>query len=269
MNPAGTSASGGGGLGGLGGNGGSGATSGGGGGQLSDNDGGDGSSTSGGAGGANGGGKGASSGVNDAEDGTYGGGSGGGSASTTEVVPIREGFGVEAVLPVEGLGISGKGGYGGGGQNRGSGALSIFGGGKGNEGSDSKGGTGGGGAALGGAIFVDTTSTLTLVGTTDPFTSSSLTAGTGTPASDANRGQVLGLDILGALLKFNVTSGTWTLGNAIHSDTFFSEGGLEKLGNGILNLGALSHTYQGTTKISRGTLQAGSSAALGNIAKSE
>ncbi|MCB1107033.1 MAG: autotransporter-associated beta strand repeat-containing protein [Chlamydiia bacterium] len=270
--PSGGSDSAGGGGGGLGGQGGIGfgnnnGGGGGGGGQLIGNSGGNGAAGTGGTGGANGGGTGASPGVS-AITGSYGGGGGGGAASATNSNAAAGGYGGGGGggSSVNGSRAGGSGGFGagggGGGRTNGVGGNSIFGGGTGGNGSGNSGAAGGGGAALGGALFVDSTSTCTLNATGNPFTSSGVTGGTG-----ANNGQALGIDIFlasGGTLKFNVSSGTFTFSNPIAGDSLLSTGGIEKLGVGILNMGSLSHTYRGTTTLSVGTLQVGASSGLGN-----
>jgi len=277
--PAGGTNSGGGGGGGLGGNGGQGSGAGGngggggGGGYLVGilNDGGDGIANVGGAGGANGGGTGASTGVA-ATAGTYGGGGGGASpANNAAGVSGAGGYGGGGGGGSSRIGVNAthdaaNGGFGagggGGGRQGGLGGTSPYGGGTGTDGVGNQGGTGGGGAGLGGAIFTDSSSTVTIMTMVDPFTGSTINFGTG-----GNPGSTAGLDIFlasGGNLRLNIQGGTVALANPIEADALSAAGGVEKLGPGILNFSGLTNTYRGTTTVTAGTLQFDADANLGS-----
>lgn len=263
--------SGGGGGGGLGGNGGTGSGAGGngggggGGGFLSGNDGGNGIANVGGAGGANGGGMGASNGVA-ATSGSYGGGGGGAcaannSAGVAAIGGYGGGGGGSSRIGANATNDAANGGFGagggGGGRSGGVGGTSVFGGGTGGTGGgNNDGAPGGGGAAFGGAVFVDDSSTLTIITTVEPFAGSALTAGTG--GIPVTVGMESGIDIFlasGGNLKINIPTGTVSPNNDITADTLASTGGLEKLGAGTLNLAGRTNTYRGTTVVTAGTLQ--------------
>ncbi|MDX8430510.1 MAG: autotransporter-associated beta strand repeat-containing protein [Candidatus Algichlamydia australiensis] len=281
--PAGGASSAGGGGGGLGGNGGRGAGNGGGGGGgglLSGNNGANGVNNFGGAGGANGGGDGADENPPAlAGAGTYGGGGGGaadrnnppGGAASADGGFGGGGGGGAAVPGGNANGLGSDGGYGAGGGGAGrltTGGTSFFGGGDGLDAAGNQGGSGGGGAALGGAIFIDTTSTLTLTANADPFTGSSLIAGVAGGAG--NNGQALGTDIFlasGGTLTFTVPAGTFTLSNAIEGDQGaggLTGGGVVKQGVGILDFTSVgAQTYIENTTFAAGTIRASSDTNLG------
>ncbi len=203
----------------------------------------------GGGGAANIGGTGASS------AGGFGGGGGGGSSHATDNINAAAG----------GFG----GGGGGGGKNSGTSILGGFNGGAGAAGTGAVGGQGGGGAGLGGAIFVDDTSTATIKDGIYDFgtgaNSNTLTAGTG-----ANSGSTAGTDIFlasGGTLKID-TNGTFTVGKNIEADTLKTTGGLEILDSvgtgGTVNFTGLTNTFGGTFTLTKGTFQFNNNNAFGN-----
>lgn len=197
--------------------------------SSSSNDGGNGAGPTGGAGGATGG--------NNGGDGGFGSGGGGGGFF----------FGT----PPDKGGDGGDGGFGGGGGGAGglvgsatnNTAIGGTGGfGAGNGGSPS--GAGGGGSAYGGAIFVRSGGSLTIVDS--GISGGSTVAGTGSTAGAAAG---TGLFLNDATVNYTVTNGnTLTL-----SDTISGTGGLIKDGDGKLTLFG-ANDYSGDTQLNAGTL---------------
>lgn len=126
-------------------------------------------------------------------------------------------------------------------------------------------GAGGGGSGLGGAIYVQSESTLTIVDA-QQISNNSAVAGLGgssTNAADpgyiaAGNGSAIGQDIFvreqGSLI-FNL-SNTLTIATPIEGDQTNGPntlGGLQKKGNGILYLNG-ANTYSGTTTVDAGIL---------------
>ncbi|NGX34228.1 MAG: hypothetical protein K1060chlam1_00579, partial [Candidatus Anoxychlamydiales bacterium] len=264
-----TGGSGGGGLGGDGDNGGGAAADGGGGGGIleaedaSGRTGGSGTSTYIGADGANsvgpvnattpgigggGGGAAEAAGTGASSAGGFGGGGGGGSGHATDNINAATG----------GFG----GGGGGGGIASGTGGTSDFGGGAGAAGNTVIAGQGGGGAGLGGAIFIDSTSTATILDSTYDFGvggANSVTAGTGNAS-----GSTAGTDIFlatGGTLNFDMQGGTVTVTKNIEADTLLTTGGVtvnDTGGTGTLELPGLTNTFGGTFTITSGEVEVNS-----------
>lgn len=176
-------------------------------------------------------------------------------------------------------GLGGAGGFGAGGGGAVTGGLggSGFGAGGGNGSSNQNGnGAGGGGSGLGGAIFIQSNATLTLVNTPEISGNSAIAgvAGSSTGASDpghieAGDGSALGSDIFvreqGAII-FNL-SNSLTLANPIEGDQTNgpnTTGGLQKIGTGTLNLNG-ANTYSGITSVDAGILNLNGSV-IGNVA---
>lgn len=180
-----------------------------------------------------------------------------------------------------GAGVAGVGGEGGFGAGGGGAELGGIGGGGfnaggGNGASDiSNIGGGGGGSGLGGAIFIQSNATLTIVNA-QQIANNSVIAGIGgssTNNSDpgyipAGNGLALGRDIFvreqGSLI-FNL-SNTLTIATPIEGDQTngpATSGGLQKIGTGILNLNG-ANTYSGLTSIDGGTLNL-SGSVIGNV----
>jgi len=208
-------------------------------------------------------------------DGGFGGGGGGGSST---------GFQFLEEWVTEGQNGGGDGGFGGGGGGAGGnyeigspihGGDGGFGGGAGTSVHD-KGGGSGGGAALGGAVFLQEGSKLTIKGKL-VFEGSSLEEGAG-----AHRGEALGKDIFmmsGSTLIFDsdhnieITTGIRSnkkVGGGAKKD----RGGLEKRGVGTLKLIPLPfdpslspdpepNDYTGTTKLAGGVLHVTQDTSLG------
>lgn len=213
----------------------------------------------------------------------FGGGGGGGSSSETS---FSGGIGIGAagggggynvsggaggVLGGAGGGggsVGGEGGFGAGGGGATTGGIGGggFGAGGGNGGSDLHGnGGGGGGSGLGGAIYIQSDSTLTIVDA-QPISGNSAVAGVGgssTGSTDpgyiaAEDGAAMGQDIFvreqGTII-FNL-SNTLNIATPIEGDQTNganTSGGLQKIGDGVLNLNG-ANTYSGQTTVDGGTL---------------
>ncbi|HEU64734.1 MAG TPA: hypothetical protein ENH96_05050 [Chlamydiae bacterium] len=219
------------------------------------------------------GGNGATTGADGSAAG-YGGGGGGAANTATVRAPGAGGFGGGGGA---GAGPSGNenaanagfgAGGGGGGVASGTAGTSPFGGGDGAAGGATVAGQGGGGAALGGSIFIDSTSTATIIEATSyPFTTTNtLTAGTGN-GSPSTLGNHIFLASAGNL-SINA-AGTFTLTQAIEADSINSTGGIEVLGGGIVNLSGTSpahlvNTFRGDLTITAGTVQYDAAVSLGN-----
>ncbi|MGB3071705.1 MAG: autotransporter-associated beta strand repeat-containing protein, partial [Ottowia sp.] len=179
-----------------------------------------------------------------------------------------------------GLGSSGgTGGFGAGGGGAVTGGLGGggFGAAGGNGASDPSGvGGGGGGSGLGGAIFVQSGGTLTVVDAAD-ISGNTAMAGTGGGSSNAadpnyvaaGNGIAMGQDIFvreqGALV-FDL-SNALNIATPIEGDQTNGpggSGGLQKIGAGTLNLHG-TNTYSGTTAVDDGTLNLNGSV-MGNTA---
>lgn len=147
----------------------------------------------------------------------------------------------------------------------------------GNGASDSSGaGGGGGGSGLGGAIFVQSGGTLTVVDAAE-ISGNTVMAGTGGTSSNstnpgylaAGSGVAMGQDIFvreqGAIV-FNLNN-TFSITTPIEGDQTNGpggSGGLQKIGAGTLSLSG-ANTYSGTTAVEGGTLNLNGSVA-GNAA---
>lgn len=165
-------------------------------------------------------------------------------------------------------GIGGEGGFGsgGGGATTGGTGGGGFNAGGGNGASDIGGvAGGGGGSGLGGAIFIQSSGTLTIVNA-QQISNNSVIAGIGgssTSSTDPGYiapgdGTTMGKDIFvretGSII-FNLDN-TLTIENPIEGDQTSGpggDGGLQKIGIGVLNLNG-TNTYSGTTTINGGTL---------------
>lgn len=223
----------------------------------------------------------------------FGGGGGGGCASESSN-PGGGGIGAAggggSNISIGGAGgILGGGGGGSGGTTGGAGGFGAGGGGStsggigggnfnaggGNGGSDSTGNAGGGGGSgLGGAIFIQSDSTLTIM---DAQQISNNNAVAGTKGSSntlnldyipAEDGKAMGQDIFvretGTII-FNL-SNTLSISTPIEGDQTNgpnTNGGLQKIGNGILNLNG-ANTYSGTTTVNAGILNLNGSV-IGNL----
>lgn len=164
--------------------------------------------------------------------------------------------------------VGGEGGFGAGGGGAVTGGIGGggFGAGGGNGGSDpNSNGGGGGGSGLGGAIYIQSDSTLTIVDV-QAISGNSAIAGIGgssTGSTDpgyiaAGDGAAMGQDIFvreqGTII-FNL-SNTLNIATPIEGDQTNgpnTSGGLQKIGNGVLNLNG-ANTYSGQTTVNRGTL---------------
>lgn len=217
-------------------------------------------------------------------DSLFGGGGGGGGSSETGF-PGGTGVGAAGgggggsgysggtggILGGGGGGGSDRGGKGGFGAGGGGAVVGGIGGGDfnaggGNGGSDSNGnGGGGGGSGLGGAIFVQSGASLTIVDAAE-ISGNTVIAGVGgdsTNSTDpgyiaAGDGAAMGYDIFvreQGSITFNL-SNTFTLATPIEGDQTNgpnSTGGLYKVGDGILKLNG-ANTYSGVTNVLGGTL---------------
>jgi autotransporter-associated beta strand protein len=194
-----------------------------------------------------------------------GGGGGGGSGTTNSSSYTSNNGGGS------GNANGGSGGSGGDGATNASGS--------GGPGPGADGGTGGnGGAANGGAIYVATGGTLTILDS--PITGAAVTgggagsSGTGQGPSaingfstSAGAAQGAGIFLSGVTANIGVSGGTVTYGNTI-GGTGLTTGGINtainKTGPGMLVLSA-TNTFTGNVKISAGTLSVATTANLGDI----
>lgn len=223
----------------------------------------------------------------------FGGGGGGGAASETSSsggIGIGAGGGGGGSNLAGGTGgILGGGGGGGPGSVGGAGGFGAGGGGSviggtgggsfnaggGNGGADPSAiSGGGGGSGLGGAIFIQSNATLTIVNAQQIANNSVIAGVGGSSTSDTDPGYIppgdglaLGSDIFireqGSII-FNL-SNTLTIATPIVGDQTngpATSGGLQKIGNGILNLNG-ANTYSGLTSIDGGTLHL-SGSVIGN-----
>ncbi|WP_316164471.1 MULTISPECIES: autotransporter domain-containing protein [unclassified Bradyrhizobium] len=195
-----------------------------------------------------------------------GGGGGGGSGTTNSNTYTNNNPGGT------GNANGGNGGTGGDGATNASGA--------GGPGPGSDGGAGGnGGAANGGAIYVATGGTLTILDS--PISGNTVTGGAaGTPgigigpsaingfSAAAGAAQGAGIFLSGVTANISVSGGTVTYGDSI-GGTGLTTGGvntaINKTGIGTLVLSA-TNTFTGNVNISAGTLSVGATANLGNVA---
>ncbi len=237
---------GGGGGGGFHGDGGSTTDYGGGGGGGFEAEGGSSSTTTGGAAGVDGGGAGGDSGAAGANGGEFGGGGGNGANI---------------------MAVSGNGGDFGGGAGKGSGTGGDSAPGSGGFGGGDGGATyygGDAGDAMGGAIFVRSGGSLSIVDSS--FSDNTLTAGSGGAGSNASRrgadGETIGA---GMYLHTGVTAGyEISTGSTSMNDEIGGSGSLEKTGAGELVLSA-ANTYTGGTTVSGGNLQVNSASLPGDV----
>ncbi len=150
----------------------------------------------------------------------------------------------------------------------------------GSQGPGSDGGFGGsGGAAQGGAIYVATGGTLTILDS--PISGAAVTGGAGGSsgvgagpssfngtAGGTGSAQGAGIFLSGVTVNIGVSGGTVTYGNTI-GGTGLTTGGintaLNKTGPGMLVLSA-TNTFTGNVNISAGTLSVATTANLGNVA---
>ncbi len=195
-----------------------------------------------------------------------GGGGGGGSGTTNSNTYTNNNPGGT------GNANGGNGGTGGDGATNASGA--------GGPGPGSDGGAGGnGGAANGGAIYVATGGTLTILDS--PISGNTVTGGAaGTPgigigpsaingfSAAAGAAQGAGIFLSGVTANIGVSGGSVTYGDTI-GGTGLTTGGvntaINKTGIGTLVLSA-TNTFTGNVNISAGTLSVGATANLGNVA---
>lgn len=195
-----------------------------------------------------------------------GGGGGGGSGTTNSNTYTNNNPGGT------GNANGGNGGTGGDGATNASGA--------GGPGPGSDGGAGGnGGAGNGGAIYVATGGTLTILDS--PISGNTVTGGAaGTPgigigpsaingfSAAAGAAQGAGIFLSGVTANISVSGGTVTYGDSI-GGTGLTTGGvntaINKTGIGTLVLSA-TNTFTGNVNISAGTLSVGATANLGNVA---
>ncbi len=195
-----------------------------------------------------------------------GGGGGGGSGTTNSNTYTNNNPGGS------GNANGGNGGTGGDGATNASGA--------GGPGPGSDGGAGGnGGAGNGGAIYVATGGTLTILDS--PISGNTVTGGAaGTPgigigpsaingfSAAAGAAQGAGIFLSGVTANISVSGGTVTYGDSI-GGTGLTTGGvntaINKTGIGTLVLSA-TNTFTGNVNISAGTLSVGATANLGNVA---
>ncbi|MGJ5133351.1 autotransporter domain-containing protein [Bradyrhizobium oligotrophicum] len=195
-----------------------------------------------------------------------GGGGGGGSGTTNSNTYTNNNPGGS------GNANGGNGGTGGDGATNASGA--------GGPGPGSDGGAGGnGGAGNGGAIYVATGGTLTILDS--PISGNTVTGGAaGTPgigigpsaingfSAAAGAAQGAGIFLSGVTANIGVSGGTVTYGDSI-GGTGLTTGGvntaINKTGIGTLVLSA-TNTFTGNVNISAGTLSVGATANLGNVA---
>lgn len=175
-------------------------------------------------------------------------------------------------------GFGGNGGFGagGGGAVTGGTGGGGFNAGGGNGAADpSAVGGGGGGSGLGGAIFIQSNATLTIVNA-QQIANNSVIAGVGGSSTNESEpgyilpgnGLALGSDIFvreqGSII-FNL-SNTLTIATPIAGDQTSgpaTSGGLQKIGSGILNLNG-ANTYSGLTSVDGGTLNLNGSV-IGNV----
>ncbi|MFC0239740.1 autotransporter domain-containing protein [Rhodopseudomonas telluris] len=195
-----------------------------------------------------------------------GGGGGGGSGTTNSTTYTNNNPGGS------GNANGGNGGTGGDGATNASGA--------GGPGPGSDGGAGGnGGAGNGGAIYVATGGTLTILDS--PISGAAVTGGAaGTPgigigpsaingfSAAAGAAQGAGIFLSGVTANIGVTGGTVTYANTI-GGTGLTTGGvntaINKTGPGMLVLSA-ANTFTGNVNISAGTLSVAATTNLGNVA---
>ncbi|GAA4452881.1 autotransporter domain-containing protein [Novipirellula rosea] len=237
---------GGGGGGGFHGDGGSTTDYGGGGGGGFEAGGGSTTTTTGGAAGVGGGGAGGDSGSAGTDGGEFGGGGGNGANI---------------------MAVSGNGGDFGGGAGKGSGTGGDSAPGSGGFGGGDGGATyygGDAGDAMGGAIFVRSGGSLSIVDSS--ISGSALTAGSGGAGSNASRrgadGETIGA---GMYLHTGVTAGyEISTGSTSMNDEIGGSGSLEKTGAGELVLSA-ANTYTGGTTVSGGNLQVNSTSLPGDV----
>jgi len=193
-----------------------------------------------------------------------GGGGGGGSGTTSSTA-------------YTGNNVGGAGNAGGGAGNPGGDGVTNF---NGSSGPGSDGGSGGsGGGAQGGAIYVATGGTLTILDS--PISGAAVTGGAGGahgtgqgPSSVGGQAgapgtaQGAGIFLNGVMVNVGVSGGTVTYANTI-GGTGLTSGGvttaLNKTGAGMLVLSA-TNTFTGNVNISAGTLSVAGTANLGNVA---
>ncbi len=213
--------------------------------------------------GGGGGGGGAATFSGGAGSGTAGGGGGGNGAAAVGGAGGTAGGGGGGG---EMTGGAGGFGAGGGGTVTGMATTSVYGGGAGGAGAA---GGGGGGAGLGGAIFIQNGSTLTI---NDGIT---FMGNTATGGAGGGGGAAAGLgesnDIFlrsGGSLVFNLNSTNLTIASQINSDQGAgggTGGGLTMSGTKILFLTNGTNTYSGGTTISSGTLNVSADPSLGRL----
>jgi autotransporter-associated beta strand protein len=176
--------------------------------------------------------------------GGFGGGAGAPGAGTASASGSPGGFGGGGS---SGFGAGSTGGNGGYpvGINAGQGASGIVGSYRG----------GGGGAALGGAVFIQPGGVVTFQNSNTPALFSGSTLNPGNAGTGGNPGVAQGIDLFmmsGSTVTFNITSGIYTLLNAIDSDNGHgggTGGGLTVTGAGGLRLSSLANTYTGGTTV--------------------
>jgi outer membrane autotransporter protein len=213
--------------------------------------------TPGGGGGTEGGGGAAFGGSGTAGDAFGGGGGGGTSGGGGAGGDFGGGGGAGYLSTVGGAGGFGGGGGGAGGAIIGGGGAGGFGGG---DGGANQGG-GGGGDALGGAIFVRSGGTLTIVdGTSSAGTVTAGAGGTGMSGGIAGSVEATAFYVMSqAILRAD--SDTTVAG------TIGGGGGIEKTGAAVLTLSG-TNTYTGDTIVSEGTLSIATDDNLGDAAGS-
>ncbi len=204
-----------------------------------------GSATSGSAGG--GGGGASYRGTAGGSGGTYGGGGGGGYSASGRAGNGGDFGGGGGGGALTSGSSSGAGGFGGGGGGGGEGTSSSGSGGFGGGAGGTSGHGGAGGDGYGGAIFVRSGGTLTVINS--GLSGSSVTAGAGGSSAAAGSAAGAGMYLMSSTTSsIEVDSGTQTL-----SDSIAGAGGLTKTGAGTLTLSG-TDVYTGTTEVAAGTL---------------
>jgi uncharacterized protein with beta-barrel porin domain len=244
-----------------------------------------------GAGGGGAGYVGSGNGNNGGHGGGFGGGGGGGATADLDKIGGEGGHGELGGGGGGGgageLGIGGNGGFstfggggGGGGYGQtigGQGGASVLGG-AGGAGGTTGGGTGGGGAALGGAVFMDRGSNVTIQITPNfsgsLFQNTTVTGGVSpAPAGNGTKGSD-GQGIGEAIFMYSSSSLTFDLAQDLNLSSAIRGGfgkspepggGLTKKGPAKLTLSNGDHDYTGTTTVQQGTLTIDNGSVSSNV----